>query len=694
MARRGASLVTNFSAGEIDPKARGRVDLSIYPQAASNFRNMQPYAIGGARFRPGLRYLNTLPGDGRLLEFIFDDDERYVIFLGENSILFYNENGSLVQSLASPWTLAQIREITYVQLYDKVFVCHEAVPIQEITRTSLSSFEIREMEFESYSTGFSKKPFWRYTDIKYGLAASGLSGTVALGCYTANGSQPVTNFWNATHIGRRFRLFDSDVNKVSEFEVVGPVVHGSQDIQAVVIGTPTVAGVIPFGSGDWTTDWTQEAFNSDRGYPAAVGIYGKRLWFGGGRDAPEGVWASRIDAFFDYDIGPNDDDGLRVGLVGDRVQQIRHIVAPKRIGFLTRDTEWIDDPSLSQPMITPATFDPKPQSKYGAKKGVKPVFYDGSVLFPQKNGRDIRELRWEELEQTYKAESVSLLANHLIINPIDACVQYGTTQRPEQFAYFVNADGSIAVFHAVKDQKIAGWGLWHCGARYENDGGIRMDNDILKMDTTTSFTMDVAGATGSFRSIASLDERLYAVVNRLGVYTLEEFDPALNVDNAITVRRATSGKIFEGLSHLEGLRVWVIWRGYSLGSAVVTDGVVDLSAAAIPSVTDVDVGLFYGSRLKLMPADFAQAVTGNVQQGQVRRIVSATITPDELGRVLVNGWPLLLQTATVAGASLSEPTSDPTEFVIFGSSREPAVEIYNDQPTTGSILAVHAKVVA
>jgi hypothetical protein len=52
-----------------------------------------------------------------------------------------------------------------------------------------------------------------------------------------------------------------------------------------------------------------------------------------------------------------------------------------------------------------------------------------------------------------------------------------------------------------------------------------MDNDLVTMDTTTLFSMDGQNPTGRFMSVAALDERLYAVVLREGVYTLEEFDP-------------------------------------------------------------------------------------------------------------------------------------------------------------------------
>jgi hypothetical protein len=692
MTKRGSSLTTNFSSGELDSKLRGRPDLTAYVQGATRFRNLQPFAAGGARPRPGLRLRQTLAGAQRLLEFVFDDDEKYLIGIGNLTLSFYDADGSLLQSGVGPWTWSQAYQVTYAQLYDVMFLAHRDVPRQKITRTGLSTFTVEPVAEESFATGVSKAPAWRYAPTNYGIGISAQSGSVAAGVYKDNGATAVTDFWTDDHIGVRIRMNDSDNTIAGEIIINGPVTPGSQNIPATVVGTELVAGTISASA--FTLDWTETAFNAARGYPAAVGIYGERLWWGGGRSAPEGVWASRIGAFYDHAIGPEDDDPIRGGLTGDRVQEIRHIVSPKNIGFLTRDSEWINLEAQGGGSPTPANFEPKHHTTYGASYGVKPVFYDGAIMFSQKSGRAIRELRWEELEQVYQAESVSILAGHLIQAPVDSAVQYGAGDEPESFAYFVNADGSIAVLHAIRSQKVAGWGLWHLSESHDGYGGYTMDNDLVTMDTTTLFSMDGQNPTGRFMSVAALDERLYAVVLREGVYTLEEFDHDLFVDKAITVSLTTPGKVFTGLSALEGETVWAVWRGYVLGSGVVVDATLDLSAASIPNVTDIDIGLFFKFRLTLMPADFTQALTGNVQQGKVRRIVRAILIPEDLRRVLVNGWPLIQQTRSIGGVTLAVPTSDPEEFYLYDSTRSPQVDIVNDQPTGGSILSVHAEVVS
>ena len=94
------------------------------------------------------------------------------------------------------------------------------------------------------------------------------------------------------------------------------------------------------------------------------------------------------------------------------------------------------------------------------------------------------------------------LHNILLTRPKQIAIMKGNfTTRPEQYALFLNNgsthNGKLALFHSVRDEKIAGWGLWST-----------RDNDF-------------------FQSIASLNENLVVIckrsLNGSTVYTLEKF---------------------------------------------------------------------------------------------------------------------------------------------------------------------------
>lgn len=67
-------LQTNFSSGELSPRAAGRVDIARYPNAAKTLCNVISRTLGGAEKRPGTEFITaTKHADkkARLVPYIF-----------------------------------------------------------------------------------------------------------------------------------------------------------------------------------------------------------------------------------------------------------------------------------------------------------------------------------------------------------------------------------------------------------------------------------------------------------------------------------------------------------------------------------------------------------------------------------------------------------------------------------------------
>ena len=69
------TVYTNFSSGEINPLLATRTDASAYFNGAKTLRNWYLLDEGGLMRRPGTTYKATLPGDSRIIPFIFSNDE-------------------------------------------------------------------------------------------------------------------------------------------------------------------------------------------------------------------------------------------------------------------------------------------------------------------------------------------------------------------------------------------------------------------------------------------------------------------------------------------------------------------------------------------------------------------------------------------------------------------------------------------
>src|SRR3546814_15406251 len=75
-----AIIQTDFSAGELTPRMKGRVDTSRYQKGAETIENAVVAVHGGVDRRGGFRYLATAKlGDERrvrLIRYVFNVDQR------------------------------------------------------------------------------------------------------------------------------------------------------------------------------------------------------------------------------------------------------------------------------------------------------------------------------------------------------------------------------------------------------------------------------------------------------------------------------------------------------------------------------------------------------------------------------------------------------------------------------------------
>lgn len=150
---RYVKVQTDFTAGEIDPLLRGRIDLQQYSKGLQEATNVIIQPQGGAKRRPGLKYLGTLPGAAspengvRLVPFEFSTADSYMLvfvnarmYIYKGGTLQTNINGSGNDYLAvSNITSSVLGEMTWVQSADTLIVFHEDMAPQKIQRTTSDS---------------------------------------------------------------------------------------------------------------------------------------------------------------------------------------------------------------------------------------------------------------------------------------------------------------------------------------------------------------------------------------------------------------------------------------------------------------------------------------------------------------------------------------------------------------------------
>ncbi len=138
---------TNFTAGELSPRMKGRGDVARYQNGAETIENGIVVVHGGVVRRQGTRYLSTakLAGDRviRLIRYVYAVDQAYVLEFGHLYIRFYdgatgaviiNPDNSLPFEVVSPYTSDQLANVRTKQSADLMFLYHSEVPTQQLQR--------------------------------------------------------------------------------------------------------------------------------------------------------------------------------------------------------------------------------------------------------------------------------------------------------------------------------------------------------------------------------------------------------------------------------------------------------------------------------------------------------------------------------------------------------------------------------
>ena len=735
MPRKVRQVYTNFSAGELNPLLNSRTDAQSYFEGAKQCRNWFLLDEGGVMRRPATSYKQTLVGKTRLMPFIFSEDEVAIFALSNGRLDVYDADGAVIQSNITTnvnWTTAQLFELNFAQFGDTVFLTHRDNPIREIRRLSATSFEVRAYEFEldedvvvsgAYKT---HAPFYKYADatvtVTLSTDATGTGRTI-----TASSA-----IWTNDYVGHYIKV-DGKQIKITGYTS-----------STVLVGTIIEAGISGTGP---HAEWEEELISTVRGYPQAVSFHDNRLWFAGVRDKPSAVIASEIAAYRNFDLGTGlDNESINVAITSDKVNEVRHLVSSRNLQIFTDAGEYYI-PTSATTAITPSNISFLRQTPYGCNRA-NPTPFDGATLFGQKNGKTVREFIFSDLEQAYKSTSVSVLASQLIDTPKQIAMLTGNNERPEQFAFFLNngstEGGKLAVFHSIRDEKIAGWTMWETKTndkfysiisvnenlfvvteRVLPSGTVYLlekfsDTDSITLDCSTLTTVYQKGVplvnggsqTGNtlnvdgFTSDPQIDESftiagdsteyvITAVTNTASGYTLTlDQDLASSpADNAaITLVNGfvhTVDSVYEPTTEVNA-----VYGNGSLGLYTI-DANDRITLTNSPFPTGVRVGFNFIPIIETMPID-KEIDTGPLT-GQPKRINKVIIDMSEgldlkMKTVGNDYFPLVIQQTNFTINSDVQKTTGRKEFNFLGYSKSPTINISQNDPLPLKILGLAMEV--
>ena len=631
-------IKTNFTAGEVSPRMLGRVDIDRYANGAEVMENVQSLIHGGARRRPGLRYISAAKNADkacRVVPFVFSTSTAYILEMGDQYTRFYKDMTRIgaPYEVATPIVEANLFKFEYVQGADTMFATLSSIAPQRIRRFGDASWSVDAipfdpMPFDEIGHSFSATLTLSAATVgsaRTATASSGifLNGDVGRQIIYGGGVFKITGFTSTTQVtGDITSAFDSvnvpadlwtldgspqesitpsakdplettitltsaalniwrstDVGKF--VRINGGLCQITQFTTALVVNA-VIKQVLTATVAAPKNSWSLEAsvWSAGNGYPGACTLFQQRLILAGSTALPQTVWGSSVGSYIDYTLGSNDSDAFAYTVASDQINPIMHMASAKILFALTYGGEFTIKGGVEKP-ITPTNVQVERQSAYGANT-VRPLVAGKDLLFVQRAGLKVRAIGYDASDEDFDAEDMTLLAEHITG---DGIVDLSYNQEPDPFVYAVRADGVVASGTVARKQQVTAW---------------------------TRLTTD-----GVFESVATIpvdggEETWFVVrrtINGATVRYLEVLDDSVNTDAAITLTAVAPGAtVWSGLSHLEGETVQVKADGRYMGTFTVASGQITLPRKALA----VEVGLPYRWRIKLLTPEVPTA-TGSAQ---------------------------------------------------------------------------------
>lgn len=399
-----------------------------------------------------------------------------------------------------------------------------------------------------------------------------------------------------------------------------------------------------FGSG------AEPVISVARGWPGYCTFFESRLWFAGLKERPQTIIGSKTNDFYNLNVGTGlADEAIYDTLDTDQVNPIVNIFPGRQLQVFTTGGEF----SNTAKPITPADSSWTRHTNYGSKSDVRNELLDGSTMFIDRTGRNLREFVYSFNEDAYTSVSASTLAYDIISNPVDVTVVRGTATDISNLVLLVNDDGTMAVFNTLRVEEVAGWTRW-----------------------TTQ---------GNYKSVEVVYDNLYFIVERDNGFFLEIADETTFTDSSIV--DTGGGAVISGLTHLEGQEVQILADNSVMTPKTVSSG----SITNDRTFTEAKVGLGYNAEVEPLP------ISPDVGQGssvnREKRILKSTYRVYNTQEMKVNDEIIAFrQYGQDQYDSAPTPFTGIKEIRHLGYGRLQSYKVKSDTPTPFRLLMIETEV--
>ena len=658
---RFVNIQTNFTAGEIDPLLRSRVDIKSYENGLETAQNVTCQPQGGITRRHGLRYITALPNSGtesaangvRLVSFEFSTSDSYMLCFTHNRMYIF-KNGSLITNIngtGNPYlstsgvglTSAKLGTMCWTQSADTLIVVQEDTAPVKIVRGA------NDATWTASAISFDTIPKYAYT-IAYTNPAGTLTPSAVTGKVTLTASSAV---FSAASVGQYINVIPQGRAKIVQYTST-TVVNAITEFP--FFNTSAIA------NGSWEVEsGYEDVWSSTKGWPRTVTFHQGRLYFGGSKSRPSTVWGSKVGIFFDFEATEGlDDDAVEATLDTNTFNAITDIISGRDLMIFTTGGEFYVPQQGLEP-ITTTSFFVSTTGRAGSKQGIRVQQLESGVLFIQRQGKILSEIAYSDTQLTYLTSKISLLSGHLLKSPTRMALRRAVDTDENDLLLITNSsDGSIAAYSIMRSQNVI------APSEFITSSGSFID---VGVDITTIYTVVK-------RTISGTDQ-----------YYVERFDGTLLTDSAVTGGVASTAS----MSHLVGKEVNILLDGIVQANQTVPGGGTVTFPRA--SASSYELGLPISVQATTMPIDLK--IQTGTRLGFKKRIVEVNALVLETQNMVINGIEVPFRsfdTASTLDADVPDFTGTKVLHGILGYSNEAKITITQSAPLKLTVLGLEYKV--
>ena len=517
----------------------------------------------------------------KMIPFVFNNEQSYIIIIASGKISVYYDGGLIQEISAGVIQEAYVKDIKYAVKDDTLILTHKDMPPQQLQRTNagwvLSNFPYTNTPYYAFNGETS-------TAKSVSITPSDTEGSIKI---TA-----ASSVFSATDVGQ---FIDGNGGRVRITEYTSNTV-----VKGVTI--------IPFYTTDAISSWKlisgyEAVWSATRGYPRTCLFAQQRLWFGGSRDLPTHVWASRINDYNNFKNAGN--------YANDA---ILNMVEQRGIHIFTAGEEY----TAAETSLTPNDISIKCNTKNGSLS-LSPVVVNGVVMYIEKNGRSLLGYVYNYEQASFVSDNLSVLSN-LVNHPVSMDAEINSSQDRGDFLYMVQSNGEMLVA---------------CVALSEN------------IFSVSKFVTD-----GHIKDVCCLPNETYLIVYRNGVNFLEKI---ADIKTDMTQRGYVDGDTIPNMPIYKGKRV-AVYDDEDLEICYVDEDEINLSKEYDK---EMNVGILFDYRLESNPI-----AINNKTMTCKKRISRATVYCKNTERLEFNGQKKSNQDAYEFYACT--PYKDDVRFVIEG----------------------------